>query len=164
MSYFVLKAAILVSCSTLVMVSLTYNIIMWWLIILVFPHFVLFLDSQKHEKLSCPPAITAVVSPMSKVATISLRLGEIVHRLSLPVGIYDYKTFNKNTNCSLTVESKGNWLHIYLIAAQLAYTVAGFYLSRRGGSKRLGAQGRQKLKHVCDLHTLKLAKTVKICL
>ena len=73
----------------------------------MFSRSVLFLDSQKHEKLSCKPAITAVVSPMSKVATFSLRLGEIVHRLSLPVGTYDYETFNKDTNCSLKVEVKG---------------------------------------------------------
>ena len=32
----------------------------------------------------------------------------------------------------------------------------------KGGSTRPGVQGQQKLKNVCDLHTLKLAKTAKI--
>ena len=43
-------------------------------------------------------------------------------------------------------------------------SVADFHLFWRSGSLRLGVKGQQKLKNICDLHTLKLAKTVKICL
>ena len=43
--------------------------------------------------------------------------------------------------------------------------VADFHICVEGVAPQdWGYKGQQKLKNVCDLHTLKLAKTVKICL
>ena len=56
--------------------------------------------------------------------------------------------------------STGN-LELCQSFAMSLFSVADFCW--RGGSTRPGYQGQQKLKNVCDSHTLKLAETMKIC-
>ena len=62
----------------------------------------------------CPPDIIAVISPESRVATLRVSLGDVIHRLKLPVGSYDYDLINNGNNCSLKVEIKGDYISVYL--------------------------------------------------
>ena len=64
----------------------------------------------------CPPDILAVISPESRVATLRVSLGDVVHRLKLPIGTYDYDVINIGNNCSLKVEIKGDYddVSVYL--------------------------------------------------
>ena len=55
----------------------------------------------------CQPNIIGVVSPESGVATINVSLGDVIQRLKLPVGTYNYELFYKGSNCSVNVYIKG---------------------------------------------------------
>ena len=65
----------------------------------------------------CPSDILAVISPESRVATLRVSLGDVIHRLKLPIGSYDYDVINNGNNCSLKVEIKGDYYDVlvYLI-------------------------------------------------
>ena len=56
----------------------------------------------------CPPDIIGVISSGSRVATLRVSLGDVIHRLKLPIGSYDYDVINNGNNCSLKVDIKGN--------------------------------------------------------
>ena len=60
-----------------------------------------------NNRLECQPNIIGVVSPESGVASINVSLGDVIQRLKLPIGIYDYELFYKGSNCSVNVYIKG---------------------------------------------------------
>ena len=45
-----------------------------------------------------------------------MSLGDVIHRLKLPIGSYDYDVINNGNNCSLKVEIKGDYddISVYL--------------------------------------------------
>ena len=57
----------------------------------------------------CPPDIIAVISPESRVATLRVSLGDVIHRLKLPIGSYDYDVINNGNNFSMIVKIKGDY-------------------------------------------------------
>ena len=64
------------------------------------------------SRAECPPDIIGVVSPGSRVATLRVSLGDVIHTLNLPIGSYDYN----GNNCFLKVEIKGDYddVSVYL--------------------------------------------------
>ena len=46
-----------------------------------------------------------------------MSLGDVIHRLKLPIGSFDYDVINNGNNCSLKVEIKGDYddVSVYLI-------------------------------------------------
>ena len=69
-----------------------------------------------HSTAECPPDIIAVISPESRVATLRVSLGDVIHRLKLPIGSYDYDVINNSNNCSLKVDIKGDYDDILFIS------------------------------------------------
>ena len=49
-----------------------------------------------------------------------MSLGDVIHRLKLPIGSYDYDVINNGNNCSLKVEIKGDYddVSVYLRMSQ----------------------------------------------
>ena len=61
----------------------------------------------KSSSSDCPQDIFGIVSPESAVATINVSLGDVLERLTLPIGSYAYELFYKGSNCSVNVYIKG---------------------------------------------------------
>ena len=78
--------------------------------------FLLLLVVSTSSLAECPPDIIAVISPESRVATLRVSLGDVIHRLKLPIGSYDYDVISNGHNCSLKVEIKGDYddVSVYL--------------------------------------------------
>ena len=72
-------------------------------------YFLLLFVVSTSSTAECPPDIIAVISPESRVATLRVSLGDVIHRLKLPIGSYDYDVINNGNNCSLKVEIKGDY-------------------------------------------------------
>ena len=91
--------------------------------------FLLLLVVTTSSTAECPPDIIAVISPESKVATLRVSLGDVIHRIKLPIGTYDYEVYNNGNNCSLKVEIKGNYNVVisYLINSHSLCTVPPDY-------------------------------------
>ena len=68
--------------------------------------------------------------------------------------------FLSEAEYSLCVE---NINYSEICALDIALPSGGFSSLLKGWLHRWGVKGQQKLKNVCDLRTLKLAKAVKIC-
>ena len=92
----------------MIMFTVIYNTV-------VYP-FLLLLVVTTSSRAECPPDIIAVISPESRVATLRVSLGDVIHRLKLPIGSYDYDVINNGNNCSLKVEIKGDYddVSVYL--------------------------------------------------
>ena len=90
------------------MFIVVYNTVVYW--------FFLRLVVTTSSRAECPPDIIAVISPESRVATLRVSLGDVIHRLKLPIGSYDYDVINNGNNCSLKVEIKGDYddVSVYL--------------------------------------------------
>ena len=72
-------------------------------------YFLLLFVVSTSSTAECPPDIIAVISPESRVATLRVSLGDVIHRIKLPIGSYDYDVINNGNNCSLKVEIKGDY-------------------------------------------------------
>ena len=66
-----------------------------------------------------------------------MSLGDVIHRLKLPIGSYDYDVINNGNNCSLKVEIKGDFddvsvylrmSHSFLLNARTANSERSFSL------------------------------------
>ena len=61
-------------------------------------YFLLLFVVSTSSTTECPPDIIAVISPESTVATLCVSLGDVIHRLKLPIGSYDYDVINNGNN------------------------------------------------------------------
>ena len=67
-----------------------------------------FFSAPPVQQKACPRDIKVMTSPLTNLADVELRTSaEEFHKLSLPIGTYNYNIVYKHQNCSTTVRVFG---------------------------------------------------------